>query len=235
MISSSKMVLCIIVLVFLLVLILLVNHFALHKNVPIYVVSLERERERRENVKRQLKDLNYTIYNAVDGKNLNEVQHQLMVNYIVPHKLNPGQVGCFLSHLSLWKQIIETQTPCALILEDDINVISPLNLMLPKLCKVEGFDILYLGHYFEPSKGEFVQTVGKYAVHKSTRPYCTHAYMITYNGAKALVDYLNKHKASQPIDNLMLEAYQKGLVRSMSVYPTLVDQNGAESTINEKI
>lgn len=232
---SINIYLTIVILLFILVVILILDNFGIFKSkIPIYVVSLDREIERRKNIEFELRDVNYTLFSAVDGKNLTDVQSKMMNDYIMPETLNRGQIGCFLSHLSLWKNIVDKNIPHTLILEDDILVNGPINLLLPKLCKVEGYDILYLGHYFEPSKGDLVGYVGKYAIHNSTQPYCTHAYIITNEGAKKMIEYMNKNKSNMPIDNLMIKLYHEGKIKSMSIYPTIVDQNGSESTINEK-
>jgi GR25 family glycosyltransferase involved in LPS biosynthesis len=39
----------------------------------------------------------------------------------------PGAIGAYLSHFSIWEDIIKKNTDCAMILEDDANLVSGAN------------------------------------------------------------------------------------------------------------
>jgi len=92
----------------------------------IYVLNLKRSIERREYMMDQLKKfhINYEIFDAVDGRLLSD-------NYIKEHgvieKLNEidiskGHFACALSHMFIYKKIIERNDDHILILEDDIEL-----------------------------------------------------------------------------------------------------------------
>ncbi len=91
---------------------------------PVFVISLPGERDRREHVRSQLDAarVTFTFFDAIGGeavasgyfKGLDEEEFVLNCG----RRVVPGEVGCFASHRELWKRAAETNTPIA-ILEDD--------------------------------------------------------------------------------------------------------------------
>jgi collagen beta-1,O-galactosyltransferase len=83
----------------------------------IYVINLERRPNRRSRIQSTLNELNlsFKIFNAVDGKNIeqiekyvNEFEIKSIPNYRDPYNdrpLNYGEIGCFLSHYLIWKEV----------------------------------------------------------------------------------------------------------------------------------
>lgn len=200
-------------------------------NINIYVISLARSPERKINVNKQLNGINFKYFEAVDGKNLTDNQKELEKKYVEPGSLNPGQIGCLLSHVLLWKQIIQSQMQHTLVLEDDITVVHPFNDIINKLINIKNYDIIYIGHCLQPTQGEMISTIDNINIHESISPLCTHAYLLSYNGAVKLLEYFNNHLADGPVDNIIVRMIDNKLLNSYSLYPTLIDQNGTPSTI----
>jgi GR25 family glycosyltransferase involved in LPS biosynthesis len=94
----------------------------------IFVISIERNKSRWPFVNDQLKDCRFTYFEGVDaGKNsydLNRLKERFSeLVFIDDHLINnwsSGQTGCWLSHLTLLKKIVDEKLDCVLILEDDI-------------------------------------------------------------------------------------------------------------------
>lgn len=94
---------------------------------PVYVISLPGERERREQARRQLDaaGVPFTFFDAIGGeaaasgyfRGLDEDEFVLNCG----RRVVPGEVGCFASHRELWKQAAATNTPIV-ILEDDFKL-----------------------------------------------------------------------------------------------------------------
>ena len=222
--NNTLFVNCILVTTYLLVI-------AVPSSIPIYAITLERVRERRLNVFSQLQNERYTIIKAIDGANLTDDQTAMMNKYINPNSLTPGQIGCFLSHVSVWQRIERQQSPCTLIVEDDLLVTSSLKVMLPHLCKMNNFHIMYLGHYYEYSNGTLIATIGSHQIRKSVRPLCTHGYLVTLSGVKLLNRYLEANRYGMQIDSVMLKAYHDGYINSFSVFPPIIQQKQFKSTV----
>jgi len=102
--------------------------------VPNYVINLARSPERRAHMEAQLEKAraSYEIVTAVDARDL-DLSH---VNLVAPHVLNrssfrPGAVGCALSHLLVYRTVLESGYERALVLEDDV-------LLPPDLAELTG-------------------------------------------------------------------------------------------------
>ena len=82
----------------------------------IYVINLERRGDRRERMENSLDELNlaYNMTKAVDGKRIDEeylksLGIRALPGYKDPYSdrsLNYGEIGCFLSHYFIWKDVM---------------------------------------------------------------------------------------------------------------------------------
>lgn len=89
---------------------------------PIYYINLDGQPERKESVEKQFEywDIeNYTRVSAYDGRD-DDLGEILKGRY--PDLMTSGEVGCTTSHLKAIKMFLETDAPCALIMEDDIDI-----------------------------------------------------------------------------------------------------------------
>lgn len=94
----------------------------------IFVISIERNKARQPLIDDQLKDCSFTYFDGVDaGKNNNEPEHLkkqfsglVTIDEHLINNWSSGQTGCWLSHLSLLKKIVDEKLDRVLILEDDI-------------------------------------------------------------------------------------------------------------------
>jgi glycosyl transferase family 25 len=93
----------------------------------IYVVSMERNADRRERMQRNLRGLPLTYIGGVDGRLLSdeevrEVYDDRAAQEIYGRSLSRGQLGCALSHRMIYQDMIENQLDRVLILEDDATL-----------------------------------------------------------------------------------------------------------------
>lgn len=86
----------------------------------VYVINMERSVGRRAVIETQLKklDLNYEIVNAVDGRQMSDEELERVT--LRKDDFMKSQAGCMLSHLKVYKRILEEQDEYALVLEDDV-------------------------------------------------------------------------------------------------------------------
>jgi len=88
-----------------------------------YVVNLARSLDRRAHITRELQktSVNYQIVTAVDGRELDMADAALIDPSFAAGGLFPqGSAGCSLSHLNIYRKIVEDGLDVALILEDDV-------------------------------------------------------------------------------------------------------------------
>lgn len=155
--------------------------------IPIFVVSLARAADRRAAMHAHLSGLGlaFEIIDAVDGRTLAPEQ----VDAIMPKgtPLSLGDLGCYLSHMSIYKRMVAEGIGLALILEDDAS----LNPMVAPLLRdntiVDGFDICFLDSWFVGKEGRIyfdpddrIQFDRTFTAHRvAPPPHGTHAYLIT--------------------------------------------------------
>ena len=196
------------------------------KNIPIYVISLKRSQERRKKIQDMLNgQVVFNFYDAVDGKEMSKKDIELSNRVFKKDALNPGQRGCFLSHLKLYEKIKKEKIKNTLILEDDASIDNFYYLKNLDKFIIDDYDIIFLGHCAE-SEGEFVKET--FTIRKSISPRCTHAYLISEKGANKLLNYFYSQKWDLPIDELI---YRCDL-NKYSLFPVLMEQNSRSSTIN---
>ena len=97
--------------------------------VECFVIHLARSTERRPAAEALLKatGLRSTILDACDGRAMTDAERASVVVERLfepryPFGLNPGEIGCFLSHRRAWERIVTAGLEAALILEDDVRV-----------------------------------------------------------------------------------------------------------------
>lgn len=94
----------------------------------IYVISLERDKEKRKAINETLQSfgLDFSFIDAVDGIMLSESQinsiREKSVGAVVSRAIppTPGEIGCTLSHVKAYQQMLKENQEWACILEDDV-------------------------------------------------------------------------------------------------------------------
>lgn len=119
------------------------------QTLPIYVVSLISALERRKSVAEQMRqqDLQFEFFDAVDGRNVDEASINQVYDSATNSKrfkrpLSRPEVGCYLSHLALWKTIAQSDQSAAIILEDDLKILEPLSTVLASLNSLALEDVI---------------------------------------------------------------------------------------------
>lgn len=96
-------------------------------NIPIFLINLDRDTERLVFSDRQLKHagIEYKRVSAVYGKSLSEEEKHASVNAFrcwcaYGQMLRDGEIGCGLSHYSVYRKMIENNLDAVCVLEDDV-------------------------------------------------------------------------------------------------------------------
>jgi GR25 family glycosyltransferase involved in LPS biosynthesis len=94
-----------------------------------------------------------------------------------------GKQGCFLSHIELWKYIVDNNIEFATIFEDDIQYHEKWDLLAPKYFEAtpKDYELLYMGSQIDYMVKSHILR---------TPVFCTHAYLITLEGARILLKAL---------------------------------------------
>jgi GR25 family glycosyltransferase involved in LPS biosynthesis len=209
-------------------------------NINSYVITLKTE-DRLTNIKKQKLKLktDITLFDAVVGDKLDLddlIQKGIVSDYYKnSDKPKKREVGCHMSHLSLYKKIKESNVPgCTLVLEDDFVVKDDNNMDKIKECinkinnKGEDFDMLFLGN-FKNNHGENVID-NIYKDDKNELLLCTHAYIINNSHIDKIMDLTTR--IDGPIDHKLNLLSKTDALKLLTLYPTMIDQGGGPTLIN---
>ncbi|MEQ5821807.1 glycosyltransferase family 25 protein [Halomonas sp. SCS19] len=119
------------------------------------VVSLSSEKERRATIKRQLneKGFEFSFFDAVDLRRSTEESVRTFFRKdeisTLTREMTRGEVGCALSHMKLYLEISNCNSPVALVLEDDADIsrVNKENLSyITSMIENDQADIVILGY-----------------------------------------------------------------------------------------
>jgi GR25 family glycosyltransferase involved in LPS biosynthesis len=148
----------------------------------IYCINLKRRSDRREKIYKHLESLgiDYEFIDAVDGLEIRDV----------PKKLNPGEVGCILSHLSIYKKAVGENIGDFLVIEDDCEFHHDIHNLFELYYKQVPLDwkLLYLGGNHNSEDKKMVSA----NIHRLSKTYTTHCYGVRDGFASTLVDRFNR-------------------------------------------
>ncbi|XP_074117444.1 procollagen galactosyltransferase 1 isoform X2 [Sminthopsis crassicaudata] len=97
----------------------------------VFMINLKRRSDRRERMLRTLyeQEIECKVVDAVDGKAMNTSQVEALGIRMLPGYQDPyhgrpltkGELGCFLSHHQIWKEVVERGLEKSLVFEDDLR------------------------------------------------------------------------------------------------------------------
>lgn len=203
----------------------------------IFVISLRSSIERRAYVRKALKDIDFTFF---DADNLSEDPDHFIYQLYSPNKtrmlkgytLTTTELGCFASHISLWKKCVELNE-IILILEDSIELLNDFRhylSVIDNLAKELGIIKLYSIFH---RKTKLVKKVdSKYNVVSNLKGGCgTQAYAITPEVALAYLDLAQNF--FEPVDDF-IETEWRTKQTVYSLMPELVKRRHVASTIGPR-
>jgi len=99
-------------------------------NIPIFIISLPKDTKRRQPLLNQLDQLglNAQLFLGVNGATLSdeylkECYDEAKALRLLAYPLTRGEIGCALSHLGVYRKIVEDGLNSALVLEDDVCIV----------------------------------------------------------------------------------------------------------------
>lgn len=115
-----------------------------------------------------------------------------------------GQAGASISHAYVWKHMVENNIPYATIFEDDYLFHKDWNTIAPEYYSYTKKDTDMIFYGSQGAGGPYDLIVTQVPV------FCMHAYLITLNGAKILLDELYKAKRIYVMDCFIIDLMKTG-------------------------
>lgn len=198
---------------------------------PVFVINLERARHRREYILRHLASFGIEprITRAIDGSTLDipELERRRLYIDSVAHRtfsrsLSRAEIACSLSHVSIYRAMLEEDIAQAMVLEDDAMLVRDFTPLLERtLAEVPAdWEVLQLFHNCNEQTA-----IGDIVVKfpgVSRLPVGAAAYLIRRSAAEKLL----KHAIpiSYPADSLIGRSHLWGVVL-YGVARSVVTQN----------
>jgi len=193
-----------------------------------YVINLERSYDRREHINKELKrfNINYSIFNAIDGNTLDEPKIDLM--NIDEFNINKYELGLVKTFKLVINDAIENNYENIIVFEDDILLESEFNEKFEKYFKQLPPDWFICQFSVAIFRGPATSTdsphryVAEYInnnIARIERSYGTFALLINKRSFNYILECINDE--NQPLDVLLINLQEKHK-KSFCFYPGLV-------------
>jgi len=179
-------------------------------NKPAFVIhSSKLSPERKKFFTENIINAGYTnmqIFEAVNGHDPEELQRMTEnFNIFFINYLGKGQRGCLLSHIKLYKYIIDNKIDVCTIFEDDVYFHSDWERLAPMFYEntPKKYDVIFMGNQSDGDPNILPR------IHQNAC-FCTHGYIITLNGAKKLLKYIynNHNKNGLTAIDILIKFFQ---------------------------
>ena len=210
----------------------------------VYIINLEEEAKRKEHMTQLINQMGVAevsnFFPAVNGASINEKYLNEASLQIYPwdirfyendlekyayfksfyfRNMNKGEIGCALSHIGIWEDILRKKRNRTIVLEDDICItdnLSPKEIM-KEIQSVthaldtydKSWDMCYLGKF--PLIKDIVINE-KIAIPNYS--WQSHAYILNYSGARKLLE-ANPKQNLIPIDEFLPTMYGKHIRKDL--------------------
>jgi glycosyl transferase family 25 len=194
-----------------------------------FAINLVSDELRRNAISSQLEKLGipYKVFNAIDGRKIPDTELPNLYDrqgaIKESHDLTRGELGCALSHLGVYREMVENSLNYALIVEDDAKLASDLPAVLKRLAEEFAPDapVVVLLNYVEKYKDLGVKELDE--VHALVNTYGgipnAHGYFITLAAARNLSENLFPIRL---VADRWDKFNDKGLIKVKAVVPYCV-------------
>jgi GR25 family glycosyltransferase involved in LPS biosynthesis len=211
-----------------------------------YLINLKKDKEKYSKILQNFSNTNLSLtrWNAIYGKELNDEYIKNISTKSCNILCSHGLIGCWLSHYTLWKHIVDNKLNNVLILEDDAYPVKNFNTKLNTILKEvpDDCDLLFLGNF--GTNDTFFENFLKYLFSARQEKYISknivipsialtmHAYILTYNGAKKLINSIYLNKIDYHIDVTLNEKIFNNNFNVYAIKNNIINQNNSSNESN---
>ncbi|HIW07561.1 MAG TPA: glycosyltransferase family 25 protein [Candidatus Ignatzschineria merdigallinarum] len=204
----------------------------------IFIVNLSKAVDKREYMREQLDRLkisNYRFVEAIYGKNLPESFFIDGVDNYPKCSLTKSEIGCALSHLKIYQEMVDASLPYAIILEDDVVLPDDFKEFSEKIS--ESIDhssskVISLGKANKITLLRKYFSYNSYGEYTAVTGFGTYAYVINLAAAKSLLQHLMPIRYEA---DMFMHFRENGWLKYFRVfypqYVHVIDDHDAQSDI----
>lgn len=203
----------------------------------VYVINLDKDRERMESIGNQLKGLGieYTRFSAIKGAN---VRRSKYLSDFCETFCTDGMKGCAISHRLIWDDVVANNYKRVLILEDDAVLSSNFNEEFERGWKQvpKDFDLFYLGCHFKCGDSNPVANLVTKVTNGDPKPVDTN--ILGVGGSWGTHGYIISNKCAKVFQNLTIDTHidfqmevwtRQFNLKSYSISPLIVATDNADN------
>jgi glycosyl transferase family 25 len=180
-----------------------------------FVINLKRRPDRLHTFQQRCPypHTDIEIVYGFDGKNPSE-ESKKEQKIKFPSRLQPGARGCWISHLRIWKKIVDQGIPIAMVFEDDVLFSDTFLDIMGKIVLPDN-GIVYFGGRFVPNfviPSMYCLPVNEHISQSNFKNFSnvyhertTHGYIITLKLAKLFLEIFNNTPEPDAIDQFMIQ------------------------------
>jgi GR25 family glycosyltransferase involved in LPS biosynthesis/glycosyltransferase involved in cell wall biosynthesis len=179
------------------------------------IVNLERRSDRLVDIKLKLHNVgihNYEVIKAVDGATLEPTMYIKKLFENNDFNYRKGVIGCALSHLNLWEQLVnDKKNEFYVVFEDDITFVDNFKMKLDNILNGvcgsnNSIEFCLLGGGSISKSNENIEDL--YVLKRYVKTVDgLYGYIVTKSGAKKMIDYISHNKIKRAIDTIYTYAF----------------------------
>jgi len=197
-----------------------------------FVISLTTATARRSHIQQQFdaQNIPFEFFDAITPAPAQRLVEQLNLP-IRQDLLTGGELACFMSHVSVWQRVVDEKISHIAVFEDDVTISQLAKTYLldgdwiPEDCQIIKIEA------FKPRV--YMSYNGEYSVHGDRKlsmllqdHLATAGYILTLEGARSLLSYVQSNESTKPIDHIMFVHYVKdGQYPVFQMHPALCIQD----------
>lgn len=157
-------------------------------------------------------DLSFERVSGVDGSKVDPLTR--FFSQTPSRSLSDGELGCALSHISVWQKVASGDLDNALVLEDDAEPIGAFPLRFAELDIPEDYDLCYVNKRMISRKSAFqkdaqtvvpvIQAMLEFDGDSKVQAAGTDGYFLSRKGARRLLDIVRRDRIIAPIDGQLM-------------------------------
>lgn len=170
-------------------------------------INLLRRPNRKQTMLERTQGLQLDFYNAVDGTTLEITEDIKKIFQNNTFNWRLGIIGCAMSHITLWKELVNGQHDYYFILEDDTELHPNFLKIFPQVIntmKTQHLGFVFLGHHysnFQNYNFDMTRQVVIQPLDKRRYGGSTGGYIISKDKAVSLLEWIHSKGCTTPIDD----------------------------------
>lgn len=177
-----------------------------------FVISLTKAHERRVHIQQEFgkQNIDFQFFDALTPDLALPFSQQLGLNFN-SDILTQGELACFMSHVSIWKKMIDENIPYAAVFEDDVFLGEDAGRLLKEtawikpdwhIIKTEAF----AERVFLTGQAEKLSECEREIVQLAGKNLGTAGYILSLKGAQAYFEYVKRIELI-PLDHVMFDQF----------------------------